>query len=192
MSQRIVIIGNSGSGKSVLARALAGLFELPVISLDSIFWLPGGFSQKRAPEERNRMIVDARSKPAWIVEGVFGDLAEQFLDHADLLIWLDLPWEVCRSGLVERGSESSRQNNPVQAEVSFRALLVWSSEYWTRTDMRSFLGHERLFSSFKKARVRFLSRTEIDIFLKNQQPNQALEPTLTAVTDRAAHAPRQP
>jgi tRNA A37 N6-isopentenylltransferase MiaA len=38
---RIVIIGNSGGGKSVLARRLAQALQLPCVEIDAILWLPG-------------------------------------------------------------------------------------------------------------------------------------------------------
>jgi len=38
---RIVIIGNSGSGKSTAAKALAARHSLAQLELDSIVWEPG-------------------------------------------------------------------------------------------------------------------------------------------------------
>ena len=46
---RTVIFGNSGSGKSWLARRLGEKRSTPVVHLDEIFWLPGGFNAKRDP-----------------------------------------------------------------------------------------------------------------------------------------------
>lgn len=43
---KVVIIGNSGSGKTWLARKLAGNASVPLIHLDEIFWEPGGFDKK--------------------------------------------------------------------------------------------------------------------------------------------------
>jgi adenylate kinase family enzyme len=169
MTNRIVIIGNSGSGKSHAARGLALAFGLPVVKLDSIFWLPGGFNAKRSPEEVNRLIRDYGSGTSWIVEGVFGELAGEFLGSAELLIWLDMPWSVCRSGLLERGSESSKQKDPIRAEESFQSLLRWSAGYWARTDPRSFAGHQILFAAFGGAKFRFSHRWEIDTFLEEKR-----------------------
>ena len=38
LSQRTVIIGNSGAGKSALAESLAALVHVPVIDLDLLNW----------------------------------------------------------------------------------------------------------------------------------------------------------
>jgi len=47
-------VGNAGSGKSFLARALVARFALPVIDLDLIFWLDGIYGA--AYEERTNDI----------------------------------------------------------------------------------------------------------------------------------------
>lgn len=43
---KIVIIGNSGSGKTWLAKNLASLITVPLIHLDDIFWDSNGFEKK--------------------------------------------------------------------------------------------------------------------------------------------------
>jgi adenylate kinase family enzyme len=48
---RIIIIGNSGSGKTWLARQLAEDAPCPVIHLDDIFWEPGGFDKPKPFEK---------------------------------------------------------------------------------------------------------------------------------------------
>ena len=39
--RRVLVIGNSGSGKSTFARALGDRTGLPVTHIDQLFWLPG-------------------------------------------------------------------------------------------------------------------------------------------------------
>lgn len=45
--QRILIIGNSGSGKSWLAARLAEQLTIREVNLDTIVWQPGCFNPKR-------------------------------------------------------------------------------------------------------------------------------------------------
>lgn len=163
-TKRIVILGNSGAGKSYLARSLAKAFDSPVIELDTLFWMPGGFETKRSPNEIDRLISGHRTEPAWIVEGVFGELVLRFLDLADLLVWLDLPPDVCRAGLLERGPDSAAAMDSSRAEQNFTKLLAWSADYWTRADSRSFAGHERIFAAFEREKRRIRARSEVDAF----------------------------
>ena len=174
MLTRIAIIGNSGSGKSHLARSLSALYSLPVIQLDQLFWMPGGFNEKRPKDEMSRDVELKQKDDSWIVEGVFGELAELFLPRAQTLIYLDMDWATCQSGLTSRGSESSRQADPVQAEANFRKLLLWAEQYWIRTDLRSHAGHLWLFSNFAGHKSKFTTRAEVDEFLKAQKPPSKL------------------
>lgn len=101
---RTIIIGNSGSGKTWLASRLSDASGGSVVHLDDLFWEPGGFNKKRPQETVAVMINEAKAKDSWIAEGVFGELAEQFFDRAQFLIWLDVDWHTCHARLWKRGS----------------------------------------------------------------------------------------
>jgi adenylate kinase family enzyme len=169
MLSRIVIIGNSGSGKSYLAKSLSTIYPTPIIHLDQLFWMPGGFNEKRSVDEIKSEIERKRKEDSWIVEGVFGELAEIFLSRAQSLVFLDMDWTVCRAGLLVRGSESSKQLEAAKAEENFKKLLLWAEQYWTRTNLCSRSGHLRLFSNFAGQKYRFTCRSEVDNFLEQQK-----------------------
>ena len=91
--RRILIVGNSGGGKSTLARRLGERLKLPVIHLDVIFWKPGwveiGDDQFRVEVER---VLQA---PAWICDGNFGGSWDLRMPLADTIVWLDQPRLLC-------------------------------------------------------------------------------------------------
>jgi adenylate kinase family enzyme len=120
MLMRTVIIGNSGSGKSHLAKSLSSLHSSPVIHLDRIFWMPGGFNEKKSKCEMIREVEEKRQENFWIVEGVFGELAELFLPRALSLIYLDMDWATCRSGLKSRAPKVHEQIRPGQSGGKFQ------------------------------------------------------------------------
>jgi adenylate kinase family enzyme len=173
MPARTVIIGNSGSGKSYLAESLSTIYSIPVVHLDRLFWMPGGFNKKRPKGETRGEIEQKRREDSWIVEGVFGELTELFLLRTQSLIFLDMDWPVCHAGLLARGSESSQQLEAVESKESFKNLLLWAEQYWMRNDLRSHSGHLRLFENFSGLKFKFTCRAEIDGFLKQQKMNQA-------------------
>jgi adenylate kinase family enzyme len=175
MLPRIAIIGNSGSGKSHLAKSLSAFYSLPVIHLDQLFWMPGGFNEKRSKDEVSREVEQKRKEDSWIIEGVFGELLELFLPRTQMLIYLEMDWASCQKALKLRGSESSRQLDPAKAEENFIKLLLWAEQYWTRNDLCSHPGHLRLFSDFSGTKLKFTSRAEVDKFLKHQK--RTLNPT---------------
>ena len=150
---KTIIIGNSGSGKTWLATRLAKTDNFPVIHLDELFWESGGFDTKRPKEMVLRLIKQAKANHSWIVEGVFGELAEQFLDQADFLVWLDIDWVICQERLTKRGSESKRHMERKQSEEGLRKLIEWASHYYDRTDLRSHGGHKTLFQRFKGKKI---------------------------------------
>lgn len=163
---RIIIIGNSGSGKTYLAEQLSTRFTIPVIHLDSLYWEPGGFSLKRPKEVVSIEIKTLKTGEDWIVEGVFGELALQFAENAQHLIWLDMDWGNCKNNLLARGSESGQQLAPQKADQHFRELLEWAANYWTREDLRSHSGHKSIFADFDHWKIKLASKNEVDDFIQ--------------------------
>jgi adenylate kinase family enzyme len=158
LGERVVIIGNSGSGKSTLARALAQRTGAPAIDLDPIHW-QDKVGVKREEGLATRMVVEAAARPRWIIEGVYGWLAEAALPFATSLIWLDLPWIVCSEGLARRGLWRGASTE------AHAAFLEWAEAYWQRTTPTSFSGHLALFENFAGSKLRLHSRPETDALL---------------------------
>jgi hypothetical protein len=167
--QRTVVIGNSGSGKTTLARALAGHFGIPAVDLDRIHW-KGAVGNKRDEAIARQMTRDEAARPRWVIEGVYGWLAEAAVPNARALIWLDLPWSECRAGLVERGPW------PGVDEAGFSEFLAWAEAYGIRQTSTSLAGHTRIFTSFSGQKLRLDGRAAVDIFIKGltgRQPEGA-------------------
>ena len=99
---RVVIIGASGSGKSTLAQTCSARMGVEVVDLDRIHWLDKVGTQ-RDENDAKAMVAALAANRSWVIEGVFGWLAEVALPRASSLVWLDLPWSVCREGLAARG-----------------------------------------------------------------------------------------
>ena len=156
-SHRILIIGNCGTGKSTLGQRLAGLTGVPVHSLDALFWLPDVWGQKREEQEAREAACAVAAKPEWIVEGVFGALAEEMLPRATRLIWLDYPWSVIEPLLHKRGPK------PGESEAAYFDLLTWAKAYWQRDSSNSFAGHLRLFEMYQGEKHRLTSLQESEL-----------------------------
>jgi adenylate kinase family enzyme len=175
---RTVVIGNSGSGKSWLARRLGERTSTQTIHLDDIFWLPGGFNEKRSPSEVQNLVDSKKVAMDWIVEGVFGDLASQFLSSAQNLIWLDFPWNVCKQRLEARGSESKAYMGRVQSEQGSRELIQWAEGYYFRSGSCSRPTHLGIFESFTGKRILLSTEEQVQEFL-----NVATSPLQRTVFD---------
>ncbi len=152
LQMKIVIIGNSGSGKTWLTKRLGIILSAPVVHLDDLFWEPGGFDKQRNIDQIELLIQQHKNEAAWIAEGVFGELAEHYLEDAMFLLWLDIDWIICKKRLEERGSEGKRHMGRQQSKEGLLRLLEWASDCYNRQDLRSYEGHKMLFERNFQAR----------------------------------------
>lgn len=164
LAQRTIIIGNSGSGKSTLAARIAAAAGPPPICLDEIYWIDQASLKKRGQAEALAMASAASRDSRWVIEGVFSWLADAVLPRATMLIWLDLPWSDCLSGLIERGPMFGASDS------EFNELLAWAHLYWERRTSSSHAGHLRLFEAFTRPKLRLQSREEVAELMATLQP----------------------
>lgn len=102
---RIIIVGNNGSGKSFLAKELADLTELPLVHLDAEFWLPNW--EMPSKEEWLKKNIEFISKEKWIIDGMcsYGGTMELRFEAADLIIFLDINRFICLAGVISRNGK---------------------------------------------------------------------------------------
>jgi adenylate kinase family enzyme len=87
---RILIIGNAGGGKSVLARKLANKRGLPYREIDAITWKPGweAFSQAEYEAAHAQLIAEEN----WVIDGLgwTESLPERFARATEIIL-IDMP-----------------------------------------------------------------------------------------------------
>ncbi|HET7254240.1 MAG TPA: hypothetical protein VFJ46_10785, partial [Xanthobacteraceae bacterium] len=88
--KRVAVFGNTGGGKSTLARRLADLTRLPLYPLDMIQFRSGG--GKVPHDEYLKAHADLLRRDEWIIDG-FGCVASAWerFSKADTLVHIDLP-----------------------------------------------------------------------------------------------------
>lgn len=90
---RILVIGNCGSGKSTLSIRLSSILGLPVIHLDKYFWKPGW--QATPTEEWKQIVGELIQKEKWIMDGNYFNTLEYRMERADFIIFLDVNPLIC-------------------------------------------------------------------------------------------------
>lgn len=174
--RRVWVIGNSGSGKSTVARGLAERLGTQWVELDAIFHQPGW--RPLDHEAFRARVAHLAAGDEWVVDGNYSAVADLVQARADSIVWLDLARSavmrqlllrtltrlVCNVELWNGNRESWRSLFRRDPEQS---ILRWA---WTRHEHYA----ERCARLTAAAAatgltvVRLRSRTEIDRFLGSE------------------------
>ncbi len=98
--QRVLVIGNSGAGKSTAAVRLGAAVSLPVHHLDQLFWQPGWRQSPR--DQFDDRLAQVLAGDAWVIDGNFSRTLPQRLEAADTVVWLDFSTVTCMRGVLTR------------------------------------------------------------------------------------------
>lgn len=154
--QRIIIFGNSGSGKTTMACKLAQEHGLAHLDLDSLAWDSPGV--RRPLEESACAIRDfVHAQAAWVLEGCYGDLLEVALPCCTELRFLNPGMEACVANCRARAWEPEKYPSPEEQDQMLAFLLDWVRAYETRSDEYSLLRHRAIFDSFHGPKREFTS-----------------------------------
>ena len=98
--KRILIIGCPGSGKSTLAKKIGKISGLPVVHLDTFYWLPHW--ERRPAVEFDKLLMQELEKDEWVIDGNYNRTLDLRISHCDLIIYLDMPRILCLYSIIKR------------------------------------------------------------------------------------------
>ncbi|MEL7343835.1 MAG: AAA family ATPase [Pseudomonadota bacterium] len=114
-AKRVMVIGNSGGGKTTLALQIAARFDLEYLSMDrDVRWLPGWKVRER--DEQRRIIRDLVSRDRWVMDGTGPSSFNVRVPRADLIIWLRVPRLQALTGLASRVARNLGRVRPAMAD----------------------------------------------------------------------------
>jgi adenylate kinase family enzyme len=153
---RIVIFGNSGSGKSTMARAVAAREGVPHLDLDQLAWDAPGVRKPLAGSaaEIERFLA---VHEAWVIEGCYGDLLELVTPAATELRFLNPGVEACVANCRARPWEPDKYPSKEAQDAMLDFLLGWVREYDTRDDEYSLARHRAVFDGFTGSKREYRS-----------------------------------
>ena len=100
IGSKILILGCSGSGKSVFAMKLREKTGLPLIHLDNIWWRPDRTHISR--EEFDLRLAALLRGDRWILDGDYSRTYEPRIRACDTVIFLDYGEAVAMAGITGR------------------------------------------------------------------------------------------
>lgn len=114
-ANRVMVIGNSGVGKTTLSLKIAARFDLPYLSLDrDVRWLPGWRVRDRG--EQRRIVCDLVGRDRWVMDGTSPSTFELRVPRAELIVWVRLSRTRALSGLAKRVARNFGRVRPAMAE----------------------------------------------------------------------------
>jgi adenylate kinase family enzyme len=87
---RVVVIGNSGGGKSVLARRVSSQLGCPYVKIDAVLWQPGWrLAPVETYEAEHTRLISAEH---WVIDGLGRrESIPQRFERATDIVLIDMP-----------------------------------------------------------------------------------------------------
>lgn len=151
---RILILGNTGSGKTTLARALSEQWDLAHLDLDTIVFDPERVAHMRSEDEiATRLDEWLEHQERWVIEGSYGQWAAHLSGAADGFVFLNPGVERCLEHQRSRPWEPHKYDDPQEQERRRAFLEQWTRRYAEREDTFGLAAHLAVFERFDGARV---------------------------------------
>lgn len=171
--KRIMVVGvSSGVGKSTFARSLGDMLKKPVYHLDAFFWKPNWVEAplEEFMEVQRRIVTEEE----WIIEGNYNNTFHIRTEHADTIIYLELPLHICLYRILKRwtmniGKTRIDMGEGCQEKIDWPfTKFIWTTYHPRKENMT------RKFEEFKanapnKTVIILKNKQEIASYLENMK-----------------------
>ncbi len=140
-SNRILILGPSGGGKTYLARRLGAILSREPTHLDALFWRPGWTSM---PQSEWRHVMESLVAPEqWIMDGTYESTLDLRIPAADAIVIVQRSRWACLWGVLRRKwmyRSRPRPDAPARQPIDAPFLrYIWHYQTRTRPVVESML-----------------------------------------------------
>jgi adenylate kinase family enzyme len=155
---RVLVFGNSGSGKTTYAKAVARQHALAHLDLDSIVWEPAQIAVQRPADDIMASLQEfLAAHDTWVIEGCYGELVAAAALCCTNLVFLNPGLESCLANNRRRPWEPNKYASPDQQNAMLATLQAWVADYYTRGGPWSYSAHRSLFETHTGAKVEYLT-----------------------------------
>lgn len=169
---KIAVLGYSGAGKSTFARILSEHYDIPVLHLDKVQFLPDW--EIRDDGEKRRIVADFMKNESWVIDGNYKSMyrAER-LEQADRIFILSFNRFFCFKSAFKRYLENKGHTRNDMADgcnekfdLEFALwILIFGRTGKRRKD------YKNIYNQYKSKAVWFTNRRQVNKyinFLKNE------------------------
>lgn len=167
---KIAILGYSGAGKSTLAARLGGLYDIPVLHLDTVQFLPDW--ETRELSEKKRIVSEfMRDNDGWVIDGNYSGLFRtERLEQADMIVMLLFNRFDCLRRAIKRYRSFKGRTRPDMADGCAEKLdaeFIWWILHDGRTKSKK-SGYKAICDKYPDRVTVLKNQRQLDEFLGKQ------------------------
>jgi len=147
--RKVLIFGNSASGKSTMAKHLAASEELAHLDLDTLAWQPTTPPTRTLLAESSHAIEHfMQVNKDWVIEGCYSDLLAIAEPESTEVIFMNLPVEECIVNANNRPWEPHKYDSKEAQDANLSMLIDWIAQYEIRDDTFSKAAHFEFYQNY--------------------------------------------
>lgn len=158
---KLLIFGNSASGKSTLAKELAQSEQLAHLDLDLLAWQATTPPTRTPLNESEKAIAQfMQQHNNWVIEGCYSDLLTIAEAQSTQIIFMNLSVEDCIRNAKQRPWEPHKYESKDAQDANLVMLIEWISQYELRSDTFSKTAHQAFYQNYAGNKQMFTSNAD--------------------------------
>ena len=164
--KKVIVLGNSGSGKSTFTTLLADKLHIDFLHLDPLVYKYSWDNPEF--EEMEKKVEELIYKDSWIIDGNFLNNALNRFKECDTIVFLDLNRFVCMNSVIKRHKKYKGKHRDSRSDDCDEKLtlsyLKWVVRDFYKTSRKIILKHIK--DHPEKKVVILKNRRQVNNYLK--------------------------
>ncbi|MCJ8296135.1 MAG: shikimate kinase [Colwellia sp.] len=159
--RKVLIFGNSASGKSTLAKRLAKTEKLAHLDLDLLAW-QATTPPTRKPLVESMLAIELfiQQHESWVIEGCYSDLLTIAQLASTEILFMNLCIDDCIVNAENRPWEPHKYDSKAAQDANLAMLIEWISQYELRDDTFSKSAHLDFYQNYAGMKKMLTSNVE--------------------------------